>query len=195
MAPAGIGIALGAMLMVLASKALQLHPVQLVGLTEDGSRRIVLVLATLFIHSFPEGLAIGVAYGSGEIRLGMVMALAIAIHNIPEGMAVALPLRAEGVSAWRCVVWALISGVPQFIAAVPAYLAVVAFRPVLPYAFDLAAGAMILLVFQEMIPESRAEEGEAKITRAIIAWFQKFGGEVQLENVVRLQIMWKRYIS
>jgi ZIP family zinc transporter len=71
---------------------------------------------------------------------------------------VSLPLRAEGVSGWRCVGWAIVSGIPQLLACVPAYLAEVAFRPILPYAFGVAAGAMILLVITEMIPESVEEE-------------------------------------
>jgi ZIP family zinc transporter len=156
--PVAVGILLGAGLMALTSLWLDNHDFQVSGLTDAGAKRIILILATLFIHSFPEGLAIGVAYGSGEASLGLIMAVAIAIHNIPEGLAVALPLRAEGVGGWQCVGWAIFSGVPQLIAAVPAYLAVVAFRPILPYAFGFAAGAMILLVLSEMIPESRATE-------------------------------------
>ncbi|MBN2470883.1 MAG: ZIP family metal transporter [Anaerolineae bacterium] len=152
------GIFVGASLMALTSWWLDGREFSIEGLSADGSKRILMVLVTLFIHSFPEGLAIGVAYGSGEAGLGLLMAVAIAIHNIPEGVAVSLPLRAEGVSGWKCVGWALISGVPQLIAAVPAYLAVMAFRPVLPYAFGFAAGAMIFLVMSEMIPESRANE-------------------------------------
>ncbi len=144
--------------MALTSLWLDRHDFQLEGLTEAGTKRAILVLATLFIHSFPEGLAIGVAYGSGEAKLGLLIAVAIAIHNIPEGLAVALPLRAEGVAPWKCVGWAIFSGTPQLIAAIPAFLAVVAFRPILPYAFGFAAGAMILLVLSEMIPESRADE-------------------------------------
>lgn len=156
--PVAIGIAGGALLMVVTSIALERSEFQLEGFSDQGSRRIILVLATLFIHSFPEGLAIGVAYGSGEARLGIIMAIAIAIHNIPEGLAVALPLRAEGVSGIKCVGWAIFSGVPQLLAAIPAFLAVQAFRQVLPYAFGFAAGAMILLVLSEMIPESRETE-------------------------------------
>ncbi|MEN8242657.1 MAG: ZIP family metal transporter [Chloroflexota bacterium] len=158
--PVAIGIALGALVMVLTSKWLDNHDFQIDGLSEAGGKRVIMILATLFIHSFPEGIAIGVAYGSGEVRLGVLIAIAIAIHNIPEGLAVALPLRAEGVSGWKCVGWAIVSGVPQLLAAVPAYLAVLAFRPILPYAFGFAAGAMLLLVMSEMIPESRASETE-----------------------------------
>jgi ZIP family zinc transporter len=158
--PVAIGIGLGALMMVLTSMWLDNNHFEVSGLSQAGSKRVIMILATLFIHSFPEGIAIGVAYGSGEARLGVLIAIAIAIHNIPEGLAVALPLRAEGVSGWKCVGWAIFSGIPQIIAAIPAYLAVVAFRPILPYAFGFAAGAMILLVMSEMIPESRASETE-----------------------------------
>jgi ZIP family zinc transporter len=158
--PVAAGIFLGALLMAVTSLWLDDHNFQVEGLSDAGSKRIILVLATLFIHSFPEGIAIGVAYGSGEAQLGILIAIAIAIHNIPEGLAVALPLNAEGVSGWKGVGWAIFSGVPQLIAAVPAYLAVRAFRPILPYAFGFAAGAMILLVMTEMIPESRNNEKE-----------------------------------
>ncbi len=158
--PVAVGITLGALLMSVTSLWLDDHSFQVEGLSDAGSKRIILVLATLFIHSFPEGIAIGVAYGSGEAELGILIAIAIAIHNIPEGLAVALPLNAEGVSPWKGVGWAIFSGVPQLIAAVPAYLAVRAFRPILPYAFGFAAGAMILLVMTEMIPESRNSEKE-----------------------------------
>ena len=143
---------------------------------------MILVLATLFIHSFPEGLAIGVAFGSGDVALGLVMAIAIAIHNIPEGVAVSLPLRAEGVSGWACVGWATFSSLPQPIAAIPAYLAVMAFRPILPYAFGFAAGAMIFLVMSEMIPESRAD-GSERLSSAV-AGMGGFLAMMLLQNII-----------
>ena len=152
-----IGIFAGTLLFGIASERLDHHDFHMEGLTDAGAKRILLILGTMFIHSFPEGLAVGVAYGSGEVGLGVIMAIAISIHNIPEGIAISLPLRAEGVSGWKCVGWSIFSSLPQPLAAVPAYLAVVAFRPVLPFAFGLAAGAMIFLVLSEMIPESRAD--------------------------------------
>lgn len=154
--PVALGILLGALLMVGTALWLRDREIEFSGLSAVDSRRALLVLITLTIHSFPEGIAIGVAFGSGELSLGLVMMIAIAIHNIPEGVAVSLPLRAQGVSGWKCVGWATFSSLPQLIAAVPAYLAMVAFRPLLPYAFGFAAGAMIFLVLSEMIPESRA---------------------------------------
>lgn len=128
--------------------------------TTAGAARVVLIVGTMFIHSFPEGLAIGVAYGSGEATLGLLVAAAITVHNIPEGIAVSLPLRAEGVSGWKCVGWSIFSSLPQPLATIPAYLAVRTFRSFLPFAFGLAAGAMFFLVISEMIPESRASEGQ-----------------------------------
>lgn len=180
--PVAVGIFIGAGLMAIASWRLDNHDFEVRGMSQAGSKRIVMVLVTLFIHSFPEGLAIGVAYGSGEVGLGLVMAVAIAIHNIPEGVAVSLPLRAEGVSGWKCVGWAIFSGVPQVIAAVPAYLAVMAFRPILPYAFGFAAGAMIFLVMSEMIPESRASEMQ-RLSSAMAGMFG-FLAMMVLQNVL-----------
>jgi zinc transporter, ZIP family len=180
--PVAAGIFAGAALMVAASLWLRGRQFQVGQFSSDGSRRIILVLATLFIHSFPEGLAIGVAFGSGDASLGILMAVAIAIHNIPEGVAVSLPLRAEGVSGWKCVGWAIFSGVPQVLAAVPAYLAVVAFRPILPYAFGIAAGAMILLVMSEMMPESITEDGH-RLTSGV-AGIAGFLAMMLLQNVL-----------
>ncbi|NIS81767.1 MAG: ZIP family metal transporter [Anaerolineales bacterium] len=180
--PVAAGVLLGALLMIYTSWRLERNKLNLPGVSITGSRRIILVLVTMFIHSFPEGLALGVAYGSGEARLGILIAIAIAIHNIPEGTAVALPLRAEGESGWKCVLWAIFSGVPQLLAAVPAYLAVVNFRPLLPYAFGFAAGAMIFLVIEEMIPESRANERQRR--SSAVAGMTGFLTMMVLQNVL-----------
>jgi ZIP family zinc transporter len=180
--PVAVGIFVGAMAMAGTHMWLEKRELEFGGLSRAGSRRIIMVLVTLFIHSFPEGIAVGVAYGSGEAGLGIVMAVAISIHNIPEGVAVSLPLRAEGISGWRCVGWAIFSSVPQLIAAVPAYLAVVAFRPILPYAFGFAAGAMIFLVLSAMIPESRAESNQ-RLTSAM-AGIAGFLAMMLIQNVL-----------
>lgn len=180
--PVAIGIFFGAAIMALTSLWLDDHEPNFGALSGAGAKRIILVLATLFIHSFPEGIAVGVAFGSGEAGLGLLMAVAIAIHNIPEGMAVALPLRAEGIGGWQSVGWAIFSGVPQLLAAVPAYLAVVAFRPILPYAFGFAAGAMIFLVMSEMIPESRADSRQ-RLSSAL-AGMSGFLTMMVLQNVL-----------
>jgi zinc transporter ZupT len=118
------------------------------------SKQSVLILVTMFIHSIPEGVAIGVGYATGEIEFGMLLAIAIAVHNIPEGMAISLPLRANGVSVPKCAGYAVLSSLPQPLAAVPAFLLVDLFKPLLPAALGFAGGAMIFLVAAEMIPES-----------------------------------------
>ena len=84
--PVAVGILLGTLLMAATSKWLDGRDIEFQGLSGAGAKRIILVLVTLFIHSFPEGIAVGVAYGSGEVGLGLLMAVAIAIHNIPEGL-------------------------------------------------------------------------------------------------------------
>ncbi|KAA3643246.1 MAG: ZIP family metal transporter [Chloroflexi bacterium] len=165
--PVAIGILLGTLLMAATSSWLDGREIEFQGLSGSGAKRIILVLVTLFIHSFPEGIAVGVAYGSGEVGLGLLMAVAIAIHNIPEGLAVGLPLRAGGIGGWQSVGWAIFSSVPQILAAIPAYLAVIAFRPLLPYAFGFAAGAMIFLVFSELMPESQPTE-ESRLPSALV---------------------------
>jgi ZIP family zinc transporter len=164
--PVAFGIFVGSGLMALTSRFLNGNNHEISGLSVQSSRRILLVFITMFIHSFPEGIAIGIAYGSGESGLGLIMALAILIHNIPEGTAVAMPFRAEGVSGWKCVGWAVLSGLPQLLVAAPAYLAVVSFSQILPFGFGFAAGAMIFLVMSEMIPTSRAEENQ-RISSAV----------------------------
>jgi zinc transporter ZupT len=123
-------------------------------LSEADSRQAVLMVAVMFIHSIPEGMAIGVGYATGDLRFGLLLALAIAVHNIPEGIAVTLPLRAKGVSLPACAGYAILTSLPQPIAAVPSFLLVSVFQPLLPAGLGFAGGAMIYLVVVELIPDS-----------------------------------------
>ncbi|HXG30814.1 MAG TPA: ZIP family metal transporter, partial [Thermodesulfobacteriota bacterium] len=118
------------------------------------SRQAVLVIVAMFVHSIPEGVAIGVGYATGDLKFGILLALAIAVHNIPEGIAVTLPLRAKGVSLWSCAGYAILTSVPQPVLAVPSFLLVSVFKPLLPAGLGFAGGAMIYLVAAELIPES-----------------------------------------
>ena len=177
-----LGVLAGTGLFGITFRLVEQYDFQMEGLSSADSKRIALVLGTMFIHSFPEGLAIGVAFGSGEAGLGLLITVAIAIHNIPEGVAVSLPLRAQGVSGWHCVGWSIFSSLPQPIAAIPAFLAVQAFRSVLPFAFGLAAGAMIYLVISEMIPESRVDATQRQAST--VAAMAGFLGMMLLQNVL-----------
>jgi ZIP family zinc transporter len=177
-----VGISFGTLVMVLTSLWVDRHNYHIEGISQAGGRRIILILTSIFIHNFPEGVAVGVAFGSGETNLGILMAVSISIHNIPEGLALAFPLRAEGVSGWKCVGWAIFSSMPQVVAAIPAYLMVVALKPILPYAFGFAAGAMIYLVLSEMIPDGSftARQRLSSAVAAIIGFLFILG----LQNVL-----------
>ncbi|MDY6769502.1 MAG: ZIP family metal transporter [Candidatus Nanohaloarchaea archaeon] len=119
----------------------------------DSVTRIIMILGVMTVHSFPEGFAIGLAFISGIEGLGLILALVIAIHNIPEGLAISIPLKAEGVSTWRCVGYAILSSVPQPIAAVIIVLLTDLLRDYLALGFGFAGGAMLALVGLEMVPE------------------------------------------
>lgn len=124
--------------------------------SEADSRQSILMIATMFVHSVPEGIAIGVGYATGEAKFGLLLATAIAVHNIPEGTAVSLPLRARGASVARCAGYAILTSVPQPLLAVPAFLLTSLFRPLVAPSLGFAGGAMIFLVVSELIPDSLA---------------------------------------
>jgi zinc transporter, ZIP family len=138
--------------------------------TEAASRQPIVVIATMFVHSIPEGVAIGVGYATGEVRFGLLLAIAIAVHNIPEGTAVAVPLRANGASLWTCFWYAVLTSVPQPVVAVPAYLLVSYAQPLLAPSLGFAGGAMIFLVVAELLPESLA-----RCSRLETAWAVTIG--------------------
>jgi ZIP family zinc transporter len=129
-------------------------------------RKLVLILGVLTVHSFPEGVAVGVAFadlnlGTGPVLFGVAvpvlaifMTVAISIHNVPEGTAISIPLRAMGVPEWRMVWWAVFSSLPQPVGAVIAFAFVRLAREFLPFGFGFAAGAMVYLVLTEFLPEA-----------------------------------------
>jgi zinc transporter, ZIP family len=124
----------------------------------EGARRMLLVLIVMTVHSFAEGVAVGVSFGGG-VTLGTVITIAIAIHNVPEGVAISAVMRPKGVSVARCAGWSVFSSLPQPLMAVPAFLFVEAFREVLPYGLGFAAGAMVFMVLGDLLPEAY-EHGE-----------------------------------
>lgn len=130
-------------------------------------RRTTLLVTAITLHNVPEGLAIGVAFGAaglasdggaGPTMAGaLALTIGIGIQNVPEGVAVAVPLRGEGHSRRRAFWFGQLSGFVEPVAAVLGALAVLAVRPLLPYALAFAAGAMIFVVIEELIPESQAD--------------------------------------
>lgn len=135
-----------------------------------GGRTGALVFLAMTFHSIPEGIAVGVGYGS-ETHLeagkgfGHYIALAIGIHNIPEGLAVALPMRLQGMRLWKAALLATVTSLPQPLAAVPASLLVWLFEPLMLPFLGFAAGAMMYLVLMELLPEALESR-----TRAETAW-------------------------
>lgn len=132
------------------------------GLKTSWHRAILLVLA-ISLHNFPEGLAVGVAFGAAAAGLpgatlpaAIALAIGIGIQNFPEGLAVAAPLRREGVSALKSFWYGQLSAIVEPIAGVLGAFAVLVMRPLLPYALAFAAGAMIYVVIEELIPEAQS---------------------------------------
>ncbi len=134
------------------------------GVKTDWHRSILLVLA-ITLHNIPEGLAIGVLFGGAAIgyegaSIGGAIALAIGIgiQNFPEGIAVSMPLRRQGLSRWKSFNYGQLSAIVEPVAAVIGAWAVMTFQPILPYALAFAAGAMIFVVVEEVIPETQRDK-------------------------------------
>ena len=123
-----------------------------------------MVLA-ITLHNIPEGLAIGVAFGALDANLpsaslagAIALALGIGIQNFPEGTAVSVPLRREGLKTFKAFWYGQLSGLVEPVASALGALAVIVVKPILPYALAFAAGAMIYVVVEELIPESQLEK-------------------------------------
>jgi zinc transporter, ZIP family len=148
------GMMAGAGFFAVAARIIERKRWTLGGLSVSDSRQSILIITTMFVHSIPEGLAIGVGYATGEMRFGLLLAVAISVHNIPEGTAVSMPLRNKGTSVWACFWYAVLTSVPQPLLAVPAFLLISIFQPLLPASLGFAGGSMIFLVVSELIPDS-----------------------------------------
>ncbi len=126
-------------------------------------KRSILLVAAITLHNIPEGLAVGVAIGAAANGIGtasitsaLVLALGMGLQNLPEGAAVSIPLRREGVSRLKSFWYGQISGLVEPVAGVLGAVAVIAVKPLLPYALSFAAGAMIYVVVEELLPEAQS---------------------------------------
>lgn len=165
----GLGVLMGVMLVVMARRVVdevEIDP----GTFEEGNfKKMVLILGVLTVHSFPEGVAIGVSFAEIGLESGIpffglaipavavTMTIAISIHNIPEGIAISIPFKASGVSNWKTMGAAIFSSVPQPIGAVIAFVFVREARAFLPVGYGFAAGAMVYLVLTEFVKEAFEE--------------------------------------
>ena len=117
-------------------------------------RRSALLLSAITLHNFPEGLAVGVGYGGRDVGAATALAIGIGLQNLPEGLAIALPLRREGLSRAKALWYGQLSGVVEPFAALVGALVVTRAQVLLPYGMALAAGAMLYVVVEELIPET-----------------------------------------
>jgi len=164
--PATAGFLLGGIFLRVIDKVLpHLHlgfPMEEAeGLKTSWQRSTLLVLA-ITLHNVPEGLAVGVAFGgvaagipTASLAGATALAIGIGIQNFPEGLAVSLPLRREGLSRLKSFWYGQLSGIVEPIAGVIGAAAVILAQPILPYALSFAAGAMIFVVVEELVPESQ----------------------------------------
>ncbi len=180
--PATVGFLLGGVFLWIADKIIpHLHlgfPMdEAEGIKTSWHRSILLVLA-ITLHNIPEGLAVGVAFGalasdlsSATLAGAVVLAIGIGIQNFPEGAAVSVPLRREGISRLKSFWYGQLSGVVEPVAGVLGAAAVIFIKPILPYALSFAAGAMIYVVVEELIPESQLEKNTDIATMGAMVGF------------------------
>lgn len=180
--PAAIGFAGGALFLFGLDKVMpHLHinfkKEEAEGVKTDWHRSTLLVLA-ITLHNIPEGLAVGVLFGGvaagfDGATLGGAIALAIGIgiQNFPEGIAVSMPLRRQGLSRWKSFNYGQLSAIVEPFAAILGAWAVMTFQPILPYALAFAAGAMIYVVVEEVIPETQRDRFTDVATLGFIGGF------------------------
>ncbi|KYH29601.1 MULTISPECIES: ZIP family metal transporter [Clostridium] len=135
-------------------------------------RKTWLFVLAITIHNFPEGLAVGVGFGDGDIANGLSLAIGIGLQNFPEGLAVALPLVRDGFSRKKSFLIALASGLVEPIGGLLGVSLVQVSKPILPFAMAFAAGAMLFVIAHEIIPETQSQEGHSKqATHAMLVGF------------------------
>lgn len=180
--PAAIGFGVGALFLHLLDKLtphlhINFKKENAEGPKTDWHRSTLLVLA-ITLHNIPEGLAVGVLFGAAALGMdgatvggAVALAIGIGIQNFPEGLAVSMPLRRQGVSRGRSFWFGQLSAVVEPIAGVIGALAVMQMQPILPYALAFAAGAMIYVVVEEVIPETQLDKYTDFATLGFIGGF------------------------
>ncbi len=184
--PAATGLVLGALALRVIDRYLpHLHlflPREAAEGISTTWRRTTLLILAITLHNVPEGLAVGVAFGAAAQVLdpalalslasgAVALAIGIALQNVPEGLAIAMPLRREGFSPFRSFWYGQLSAIVEPIAALVGAAAVILVQPILPYALAFAAGAMLYVVVEELIPESqRGDHSDLATTGTILGF-------------------------
>ncbi|MCX7111493.1 MAG: ZIP family metal transporter [Proteobacteria bacterium] len=186
------GMMLGALFLELADRYLPHEH-----FTEQNSelvsslRKIWLFITAITLHNFPEGMAVGVSFGSGDWHNGLSIAFAIGLQNLPEGLAVALPLVGLGYSGKQAVMIATLTGLVEPIGGFFGVAAVTVFYPLLPIGMAFAAGAMLFVITDDIIPETQSKGKARSATFAVMGGFvimmmldNTFGGGSSTNNNV-----------
>ncbi len=172
-----LGIFVGAWVLVLFDKITP-HLYQLVGLDREAPneenrrvRRVLLFVTAIAVHNFPEGIATGVAFGTGDMAAALSVAGGIALQNIPEGMVVIAPMLSGGISKARTLLIAVFTGVVEVVGTLVGYLAIGISEAILPFALAFAGGAMLFVISDEMIPETHTDEVNRASTFSLLIGF------------------------
>ena len=167
-----VGLLLGAFSLDLVNRVLP-HEHFILGHEGPDSRmrRIWLFIIAITIHNFPEGLAVGVGFGSGDMASGTSLAIGIGLQNMPEGLAVALPLLGLGYSRTKAITIALMTGLVEPVGGLLGVGAVSIFYPVLPFGMAFAAGAMLFVISDEIIPETHSKGRSRLATFGLVVGF------------------------
>ena len=171
------GFAAGAVFIHFTNRFLRERDVEFGALQGADALKALTIVGVMTVHSFTEGVGVGVSYGGGD-ALGIFVTAAIAIHNIPEGLAISLVLVPRGARVRTAAFWSVFSSIPQPIVAVPAFLFVESMRSFLPIGLGFAAGAMIWLSLTELVPDARAA---ASTRAALVSAATSFAGMVGLQ--------------
>lgn len=181
--PAAFGFLLGGVFLWAIDKILpHLHPNAPIGKAEGyhpkGRKRSTLLVLAITLHNIPEGLAVGIAFGAlanggteASLAGALTLALGIGIQNFPEGVAVSMPLRREGMSRRKSFLYGQFSGMVEPIAALIGAFAVAFIETLLPYALSFAAGAMIFVVTEEVIPGSQENGNKDLASMSLMVGF------------------------
>jgi zinc transporter ZupT len=151
-----VGAAAGAIFIAVTHRLISgREDLRLGNLQAADARKAILIIGVMTLHSLSEGVGVGVSYGGGA-KLGVFITIAIAIHNIPEGLAISLVLVPRGASVLSAAGWSIFSSLPQPLVAPLAFLFVEEFRSLLPAGLGFAAGAMVWMVWAELLPDLRS---------------------------------------
>lgn len=170
------GIFIGALLLNLIDKLVP-HLHKLSGFDEEKHQnnaklnKVLLFVLAIAIHNFPEGIAAGVGFGSGNTTDALIIAGGIALQNVPEGMVIIAPMLAAGLSKKRTFLYAAITGLIEVLGTFIGYFAVSIASAILPYALAIAGGTMLYVISDEMIPETHAHGSQRGATFSLLAGF------------------------